>query len=395
MAAIARRKVAKNPLNVSRAILNDLKIVRMQLMRNIKCAINVTDLILNINIMNLIHNIESFKFISNAPHHSLLNLCEFAPTGPLECFGDETYNLNEQTQFLKAVADAKKTFDWAESSLAQRYDQDRHVYPRDNLDLQNPYISGHTVTCLRPFKEFPDFRIIYTSTASNLISIMPYNIQIPVQFTSVNGIVFGKNLFYNPGEFEYYKKHYLKYIPLFSDIIVGGSKWANNVHVELDNRRRKQLKKRCDGNQPLSIDEYLKKTISRNIGNQRYYITQMREQHAQTVTKLSGFWDVWKSKQSSAAYEKAYSKDSLEMIHLFMQFSNDMNINELNEGDTHKFLKVTLNDWKGKHENPHVRKSTATFSKHAVRCLKNQYELPKFAANHLELLKHFFMYHVN
>ena len=388
MAAIARRKVGSNILQVSADVLKNLKIQRMQLFRNIKCSMNVTDLLLNINILFLIHNVKEFRF-DGSQEFQFIELDEFAPSDDFEEFYDEFYELKEQDEFLRSISDAKKTWDWGEDYLHQRYQSQQYASKR--FGQRNPYTQD---SVLVPFEEYPHLYIKYVE-GRDYVTIYLYEIQILVkENVEINTPdVTLKNLFYNPPEWLYYVKHYLKYLPLFSDIIVGGSQWVNNVHAELDNRRKKQLKKTVDGNQLLKLRDYVEKTVHRNIGQQRYFVVQMRHQHAKLTSELSGFRDVWRSKGSAQrSYTAATDQNSLEMIDLYNTFVQNMGVMNKNESQIYLLLKQKLQQWKLRHSNIDVKNSTATFSKQTIKCLKHGYTMPRIGFSQQQVLK-FFLVH--
>ena len=251
---------------------------------------------------------------------------------------------------------------------------------------KNPYRRKPTATIL-PYENKPNFKITYYR-GSGCICFEPTNVWITVDFDN-NTDIATNNLF-APDDWGHYIKHYFKYLPLWSDIVVGDSKWRNNTHAELGNRVKKEMLKKQNNGRAMVLPDYVDITIPFNIGQQRYFIAQLRLQHADTVAKLSGYEDRWMRRNNKTA-TAAYTKVSVDMCESYSQYLKFKGIKSLSEPECVECLNVDFLDWKRKLTHQSIKTSKVKFSRRMVHCLQNRLELPKIGKEKTTIFNFFFI----
>lgn len=251
--------------------------------------------------------------------------------------------------------------------------------------LQNPYKRKPTVS-IQPFANHPEFKIVHIK-GTRVIRFLPADVLVVVEFDERTNIA--RNICFAPNDWSHYKTHYFKYLPCWSDIVVGGSNWRNNTHAELSNRRKKTLIKQRNNGQAMKINEYIHSVLCMNMGLQKYFVIQMRQNHADTVSKLSGFEDKWMKRHSNGP-KAVYTKQCQDLCNLYKKWREWKGITSLNEVQSRQVLNTDFKVWQSKLKHASVRNLNVSFSRQVVKHLQNRYELPQIGERKKEIFGFFF-----
>ena len=263
---------------------------------------------------------------------------------------------------------------------------------------QNPY-KRRAEYIIKPFPAHPDFQIVCIS-GTNTIIFEPCNIAMSVEFDDRTNKA--ENVLCAPKDWKHWHLHYLKYLLLWCDFIVGGSKWKNNTHAELGNRERKIFLKRINHGKPMRLDMYLNTIIPGNMAIQMYWVTMLCEKEAVSKIKdindqkkLHGQEDTWMRGGASKDDRAAYSPASIALGKYYCTYINQNNLTGTNI--TRKIIRHHLNDslkaWKEvqlKEGFKRYGESSNKFSDEVVRCLDNGFELGDIGQPKTEMFQIFF-----
>ena len=263
---------------------------------------------------------------------------------------------------------------------------------------ENPYRRKPEYV-IQPFPKHPDFKIVYIS-GTNTIIFEPCNIAMSVAHDDQTNKA--ANPLCAPKDWRHWQQHYFKYLPVWNDMVVGGSKWRNNTHAELGNRERKHFLRRMNRGQPMRLDMYLHTIIPGNMAIQMFWQSMVREKGAtgrvkniKEQKKLHGPEDKWGNRHQLKSDEPAYSATSIGLCNSYSTFINQNNLT--NSNITRKTITDALNgklkQWKEvqlKAGYTRFGNNGQKFSDEVVRCLHNGLELGQIRQPKIEMFQFFF-----
>ena len=287
--------------------------------------------------------------------------------------------MKEQAQKATDKKEAEEVWNWEKAT-----DEHKYQHPRFGA---NPFARQPKLV-ITPFKDHPEFQIVYFRGV-HVLWFQPCNIAVKVNFdTATNKAT---NYYHAPQDYVHYKEHYLQYIPLWVDAVVGESIWPNNTHVELINRYKNDCQRRFNNGRPQTCHVYIDDTVGHNIFKQKWWLQELRHKHADTVVKLNCFEDIWKRKSDKDKKKPAHTAESKQLCAAYKEYVELRGTKSLSVQQMRDLLNKDLKKWKRTLRHTQVRKSKKQFSVAVVRSLAAGYELPQIGQPKTVMFQFFFM----